>query len=178
MSALRASMHILPSQSARLVGAAGSRRSAARPVHGCSRLRTLVQASGDKQAAVESTPATSSSSRRELLRLAGATLAGVSFAQPALAYATLSESLSDLEEDLRLAQRDLDADPDNEILLGQREYFADRIQKLKDNAAFCEQTQAEIAAGGKFMQHAVLRVPDLEESVRFWNDGVGALVTR
>eukprot|EP00958_Prasinococcus_capsulatus_P004340 scaffold401_cov399-Prasinococcus_capsulatus_cf.AAC.24 len=117
--------------------------------------------------------------KRAVLGFAAASWATATVAQSASAYATLSESLADLEEDLRLAEEDLAADPDDEIMQGQKQYFLDRIERLKQNAAFCSQTEQQITSGqGRFMQHAVIRVPDLEEAVTFWEDGLGALVTR
>lgn len=66
------------------------------------------------------------------------------------------------------------AAPEDQLLKAQEYLLDNEVGRLERNEAFLAAKRAGVEAGAdRFVQHAVLRVRDLDAEVRFWCDGMG-----
>jgi len=71
-----------------------------------------------------------------------------------------------------------DLTEDQQILLAEKTVLDTSIDFLEENGRYLQQEVNRIKNGGKFMQHMVLKVPDLDKEIKFWTKGYGFKVVR
>merc|ERR1712023_406089 len=67
---------------------------------------------------------------------------------------------------------------DQQILLAERTVLDTSIDFLEENGRYLQKEVDSIKNGGKFVQHMVLKVPDLDKEIKFWTKGYGFKVVR
>ena len=86
-------------------------------------------------------------------------------------------TIADKEARLRQVEANFAADPDNPYTFGEKAQLEYEINALRTNRDFTTQLQKGVASGDqRFLQSFRVGVPNLDEAVRFWTGGLGALV--
>eukprot|EP00238_Polyblepharides_amylifera_P006421 CAMPEP_0196583828 /NCGR_PEP_ID=MMETSP1081-20130531/44847_1 /TAXON_ID=36882 /ORGANISM="Pyramimonas amylifera, Strain CCMP720" /LENGTH=359 /DNA_ID=CAMNT_0041904845 /DNA_START=305 /DNA_END=1384 /DNA_ORIENTATION=- len=89
------------------------------------------------------------------------------------------ESLSQCRDTLAGIVKESEADPENSDNEGLEYFFDTEVKRLEKNKSFVESTRKAVTSGeGKFVQHIVVTVEDIDSAVDFWTKGMGMQVIR
>ena len=95
--------------------------------------------------------------------------------------ATAGEVLDQLQALLSDAEAAIEADPENEQLVGQRTFFENQLERVQLNASFVDRLRPRVQAGElPYLQRLAFSVRDelWEDEIYFWKNAMGCRVTR
>lgn len=95
--------------------------------------------------------------------------------------ATAGEVLDQLQALLSDAEAAIEADPENEQLVGQRTFFENQLERVQLNASFVDRLRPRVQKGElPYLQRMVFAVRDelWEDEIYFWKNAMGCRVTR
>ena len=95
--------------------------------------------------------------------------------------ATAGEVLDQLQALLSDAEVAIEADPENEALVGQRTFFENQLERVQLNASFVDRLRPRVQAGElPYLQRLAFSVRDelWEDEIYFWKNAMGCRVTR
>ena len=95
--------------------------------------------------------------------------------------ATAGEVLDQLQALLSDAEAAIEADPENEQLVGQRTFFENQLERVQLNASFVDRLRPRVQMGElPYLQRMVFAVRDelWEDEIYFWKNAMGCRVTR
>ena len=95
--------------------------------------------------------------------------------------ATAGEVLDQLQALLSDAEAAIEADPENEALVGQRTFFENQLERVQLNASFVDRLRPRVRAGElPYLQRMAFSVRDelWEDEIYFWKNAMGCRVTR
>ena len=99
---------------------------------------------------------------------------------PALGAYTIVPSGSLDEKRARYAEvtRAFEKDPEDMRAIGEKAQLEYDLRQLQANRAYAQQLRTDLQAGrgGGYLQRLTVPVADIDGAVRFWCDGLGALV--
>ena len=89
--------------------------------------------------------------------------------------------LNQLQNLLADAEAAIEADPENEALIGQRTFFENQLERVQLNATFVDRLRPRVASGDiAYLQRIVLTVDAnvWDDELYFWKNAMGMRVTR
>jgi len=95
--------------------------------------------------------------------------------------ATAGEVLDQLQALLSDAEAAIEADPENDALLGQRTFFENQLERTQLNASFVDRLRPRVRSGElPYLQRVAFAVRDdlWEDEIYFWKNAMGCRVTR
>ena len=95
--------------------------------------------------------------------------------------ATAGEVLDQLQALLSDAEAAIEADPENDALLGQRTFFENQLERTQLNASFVDRLRPRVRSGDlPYLQRVAFAVRDdlWEDEIYFWKNAMGCRVTR
>jgi len=95
--------------------------------------------------------------------------------------ATAGEVLDQLQALLADAEAAIEADPENDQLLGQRTFFENQVERVQLNASFVDRLRGRVERGETtYLQRLVFGVSEAlwEDETYFWKNAMGCRVTR